>query len=347
MKSPSMEPDGERKPREIVRLVYAGITILVFLIWGGFLYSAWVRQSRPPAKPAAGIVPASTHFSGETAKPETAAVVKSPAPALTRTPEPDFKESPNAAQASIKPQKSPANQTAAPEPSPSPEEPGTPLPDVETYIREYVFSPSPVERKAIEKPAMSYLLNGIEYPLSPAPSGKRPLVIEEKEQMKEILDRVLTYLESRFDMVFNQPLKVEFVTDREMDQAFEGECKGMEVGFYLRGSDKGRPFHQVYIMKNRSYESVFDTAIHELAHAWQAENVPSGQDMRIIEGFATWIACKGLYDDGDYAMYNSYMDNISGPVYGVGYRYILHLEDSMGEKKVVQFVKSAREMPDF
>ena len=69
--------------------------------------------------------------------------------------------------------------------------------------------------------------------------------------------------------------------------------------------------------------------------------------MPLVLGFATWIACKGLFDDSDYALYHSYMDNLRDPVYGVGYRYILHLEDEMGDKKVVKFMRTARELPEY
>lgn len=339
-------PGKERK--RILKLAQYGILFFILLIWGGFLYSVWVKHSVPPEKGAVlssqsgpeatekisepKSSPAATPTAGA-ASPTPTAGAASPTPLTTK-----FRK-----QKGEVPRESPPGSVQPKMTSPPPATLSTQssLPSSEPEAQEEKVRPTP------EEPPRQYTLNGEKILYSPDISEKRPSVIEEKGQIKEILDKALLYLESRFEIVMRWPLAFEFVAGEEIDKVYGGYLRGLEVGLYRREEEQGRTFHRVYIMKDRAYERIYSTSLHELTHAWQIENCPPDQDDRIIEGFATWIACKGLFDDGDYALYHTYMDHLRDPVYGVGYRYILHLEDEMGEKKAVEFVKKARELPEY
>jgi|GEM_PF-4084704 len=344
-----MTPEKERE--KLLKLVQLGIFIFIFLVWGGFLFSVWVRHSVPPEKRA---VPSSQSVSEAPEKSPEPEITPVAAPTAAASPTPrstkfreqsveDPRESPSG---TVQPEMtSPPAATLTPQSFFQSPEPEAQADDV--FISDLISPVFPHEEKvrpaATEEPSGQYLLNGEKAFYSPDISEKRPPVIKDNRQMKEVIDKALHYLESRFEMVFNRLLTFEFTTAEEMDKAH----KGGHIGFYLKGSDSGQLFHQVYIEKGRMYEEIFETTLHELTHAWEIENCLPDQDEKIMEGFATWIACKGLFDDGDYALYHQYMDNLRDPVYGVGYRYILHLEDEMGEKKVVEFMRTARELPEY
>ncbi|MFH0803071.1 MAG: hypothetical protein V2A78_11910 [bacterium] len=343
-----MTPEKERE--KLLKLVQIGIFLFIFLVWGGFLFSVWVRHSLPPEK---GNVPSSRSVSETPEKSPEPEITPAAAPTAAASPTPrstkfrkqsveDPRESPSE---TVQPEMTSPAATLFPQsflPSPEPE-----AQEDDIFIRDIISPVFTHEEKvrptATEERPRQYLLNGEKIFYSPDISEKKPSVIEENGQMNKIIDKALHYLESRFEFVFNRPLAFEFVTREEMDKTL----KDGHIGFYLKGSDSGQLFHRVYIEKDKMYEEIFDTTLHELTHAWQIENCPPDQDEKIMEGFATWIACKGLFDDGDYALYHQYIDHMRNPVYGVGFRYILHLEDEIGEKKVVEFMKTARELPEY
>lgn len=75
-------------------------------------------------------------------------------------------------------------------------------------------------------------------------------------------------------------------------------------------------------------------AAHELAHAWQSINAPSGQPPRIVEGFAEWVSYRILLALGQQA--EAERLNRRTDLYGEGLHYFLALERERGYNGVLQ-----------
>lgn len=75
-------------------------------------------------------------------------------------------------------------------------------------------------------------------------------------------------------------------------------------------------------------------AAHELAHAWQSVNAVQNQSLKILEGFAEWVAYKTLLSLGyqrDAARLTRRND-----LYGEGLQYFIALERQQGRQQVLQ-----------
>lgn len=75
-------------------------------------------------------------------------------------------------------------------------------------------------------------------------------------------------------------------------------------------------------------------AAHELAHAWQSLHAPSGQSVKIVEGFAEWVAYRTLQALGEQreAARLTRRDDL----YGEGLQYFIALERQHGRKAILQ-----------
>jgi hypothetical protein len=80
---------------------------------------------------------------------------------------------------------------------------------------------------------------------------------------------------------------------------------------------------------------------HEVAHAWQSENCPENQGLRIREGFAEWVSWKviqGLPDcDRECAKILARSDD-----YGQGFRIFRGLEERHGMAAAIRYACAAR-----
>ncbi|MCA9435520.1 MAG: hypothetical protein KC978_07020 [Candidatus Omnitrophica bacterium] len=79
---------------------------------------------------------------------------------------------------------------------------------------------------------------------------------------------------------------------------------------------------------------------HEWTHAWQSENCPRGQDLKVHEGFAQWVTGELLRELG----WDREFENLSTreDFYGEAYHWAAEFENMNGRAALFQFVKKAR-----
>jgi len=75
-------------------------------------------------------------------------------------------------------------------------------------------------------------------------------------------------------------------------------------------------------------------AAHELAHAWQSTHAPEGQALKIVEGFAEWVAYRVLLALGQQR--EAARLTRRSDLYGDGLQYFIGLERERGRTGVLQ-----------
>ena len=160
-------------------------------------------------------------------------------------------------------------------------------------------------------------------------------IINDPNQMEALIPKVKATLAKDFGIFIRIPVKCYLVKGEELDKVYSGTYRGAEVG--LHQYRNGR--HEIYIMKGMSEDSFEATLAHELTHAWQVERCVPEQDKVVREGFARWIEYKYLDLIGAYVLANS-VKRDADPVYGVGFKKMLELEDKVGAKNMLDKVKN-------
>ncbi len=75
-------------------------------------------------------------------------------------------------------------------------------------------------------------------------------------------------------------------------------------------------------------------AAHELAHAWQSTYAPQAQSLKIVEGFAEWVAYRALLALGQQR--EAARLTRRSDLYGDGLQYFIALECQHGRPAVMQ-----------
>ncbi|MEW6283789.1 MAG: hypothetical protein AB1758_34575 [Candidatus Eremiobacterota bacterium] len=160
-------------------------------------------------------------------------------------------------------------------------------------------------------------------------------IIDDPKQARAIFNDVVAALKKSYGFSLRLPSEVHLVHESVMDQMFANSpYKGAEVGLYT--FKDGR--HQIYVMKGWSRDVCSGVTAHEYTHAWQSENCPLDQELAVKEGFAMWIEMKHYDQIGAWKLAENVRET-ADPVYGVGVKTMLALEDKYGPKKLVELVK--------
>lgn len=126
----------------------------------------------------------------------------------------------------------------------------------------------------------------------------------------------------------------ESLGDRSMlDLAPQAVC-----GLYARDGF-GRA--TIHVLSHLPETRVTAVLAHELAHAWQAENCPDEQGVRIREGFAEWVAWR-LLDGLDGCQREREVIASRTDEYGVGFRLFTELEARAGTSRAIWYATAAR-----
>lgn len=102
------------------------------------------------------------------------------------------------------------------------------------------------------------------------------------------------------------------------------------LGFFRRIGE-GRDIYIEQMLPQTLFQAV---AAHELAHAWQSTHSPSTQSLKVVEGFAEWVAYRVLLILGqqpEAARLTRRHD-----LYGEGLQYFIELERQRGRQGVIQ-----------
>lgn len=161
------------------------------------------------------------------------------------------------------------------------------------------------------------------------------------EQTKELLPGAKDFLLNRFGISVKGPVKIIIASGEQLDSMYTGAYKGAESGLYkIRDG-----VHCLYILTGLNKDAFMGCVAHEYTHAWQRENAPRNQDDVLREGFAKWIEYKYYQSVGAYTDANRVIA-LADPVYGVGFKLMIAVEDKNREKGVIEFVKKAVKYTD-
>jgi hypothetical protein len=166
-------------------------------------------------------------------------------------------------------------------------------------------------------------------------------VISTQADLDAITIQVRQLLITQFSMTFRLAVKGTLVSGARLDELYGGVYRGAQIGLY---KNQGT-YHEIYIMIDMNKDSCLATLTHEMTHAWQAENCPAHQDILVKEGFARWVEYKTLQKTGAYIPAQNLREH-ADPVYGVGFKKMLELEDKLGEQALVQKVKTMKAIND-
>ncbi len=166
--------------------------------------------------------------------------------------------------------------------------------------------------------------------------------IEDQAKAQEVFKEVQAFLKKQWGFSLTRSIKIDLVQASVMDKLMSASpYKGNEVGLYMMKDGQ----HQIYVMEGWNRDYCSGVTAHEYTHAWQAEHCPSGQDIVLKEGFANWIEMKYYDATGAY----QFADNVrqeADPVYGVGVKTMMALEDKIGAKKLVELVQRVSTMAE-
>jgi hypothetical protein len=166
-------------------------------------------------------------------------------------------------------------------------------------------------------------------------------VISTQADLDAVMVQVRQLLIAQFALTLRLPVKGTLVSGAKLDELYGGAYRGAQIGLYR---NKGT-YHEIYIMIDMGKDNCLATLSHEMTHAWQMESCPANQDILVKEGFARWVEYKTLLKTGAYIPAQNLREQ-ADPVYGVGFKKMLELEDKLGEMGLVQKVKTMRTLND-
>lgn len=162
-------------------------------------------------------------------------------------------------------------------------------------------------------------------------------IISSENDFNDVMNQAKQVLLSGFGISLKYPVSGFLVTGKKLDEIYAGEYRGAETGLYLYRNGR----HEVFIMKDMSFDNCIGTTSHELVHAWQLENCPVNQDRIVKEGFANWVEYKVYQKMGAFTFARSMIEQ-ADPVYGVGMKKMLEWEDKWGDFGLVQKIRSIK-----
>ncbi len=167
--------------------------------------------------------------------------------------------------------------------------------------------------------------------------------IKTQARADDILKDVLVQLNSFFKIRLRHPVQLHLVEAKVMDEIFKNSpYRGSQIGLYT-GMENGR--HQVYVMTGWNRDTFEGITTHELVHAWQDENGLRHQELAMVEGLAMWIESK-YYDRIGAFQKSENVRETADPVYGVGVKAMLRLEDAVGAANVTSEVRKLRSIAE-
>jgi len=125
----------------------------------------------------------------------------------------------------------------------------------------------------------------------------------------------------------------EALGDRSPELASHAVC-----GLYARD---GLGRSTIHVLSHLPETRVTAVLAHELAHAWQAENCPDEQGLRVREGFAEWVAWRLLDGLDDCEREREVIESRTDE-YGLGFRMFTELERRHGTSNAIWYAKAAR-----
>ena len=176
--------------------------------------------------------------------------------------------------------------------------------------------------------------------------GCNARAIIDEQKIRDIMAEVEILVPRLLNIKAEQPytLKVETLNKDSFSKALAAK-KGQTVASPLYGSELGlfRKMNgttEIFLLYGLPPEVIYETAAHEYAHAWQAENCSPSQSPDIREGFAQWVAAQVLKSKG-YKQTLEKLESRNDRPYGTGYQQIKHIFDRLGRNDLIEYAKKA------
>lgn len=149
--------------------------------------------------------------------------------------------------------------------------------------------------------------------------------VTDEKRARELADEVITFMEESMGMIVSKEIGFRLVArvDSPEGTTYQGIFRG--------------DLDQVEVISGLPEPLFLSIFAHEWAHAWQSEHCPR-QEMDLLEGFASWVEFKILYElYEDFA--KTSLENSTLEHYGPGLRTCLRLEQHFGERGLIQAVR--------
>jgi len=159
-------------------------------------------------------------------------------------------------------------------------------------------------------------------------------IVIDVDQIKRIMRDAHQLVVSRAGLEVKRPYTVivEKLSDSGHDSG-QAPIYGSELGVYRLSGDRS----EIFLLFGLPPELLYETAAHEYAHAWQAENGLFGLPPDLLEGFAQWVAADVLRAKG-YSLALEKLEARTDFPYGVGYRRLR----AMQQHKVLELMFQKR-----
>jgi len=169
------------------------------------------------------------------------------------------------------------------------------------------------------------------------------------DTIRTIMKDVASLCRDRLGLTVSKPyeLQVKALNNDSSTQAKrakegkngESPLFGKELGLYRLMNGKS----EIFLLYGLPVEILYDTAAHEYAHAWQAENCVPNQSLEMLEGFAQRVAAQILEMKGFSKALERLEDRSDNP-YGTGYHKIKALELRKNRSQLIDFVKKTQNL---
>jgi len=147
---------------------------------------------------------------------------------------------------------------------------------------------------------------------------------------------VRQFLKEKLDIYTDHQIAYAIVDVQELKGMTGHSRQGTELGLfsYRVTMDGGRTVYEeytIYLAYGIPEDRLREVIAHELAHDWMRAVYPHIRDLRIIEGWAEYVASR-VNEEYGKAYLNKRMENNPDPIYGDGYRLIKRIAENQGVK---------------
>jgi hypothetical protein len=164
----------------------------------------------------------------------------------------------------------------------------------------------------------------------------RAEAVTDPGEIERVIAKIERFLEDELGMKVDPKIGIRLEGELECPGSVSRNKSYRELGAFIQEGDR----LEIVILENLPRPMLFETIAHELAHAWQAENAVAGQQIKIKEGFAQWVAGKVLRKNG----FEGSLDSLRKreDLYGEGFRLMERIENRSGPGGVLRYARETR-----
>jgi hypothetical protein len=155
--------------------------------------------------------------------------------------------------------------------------------------------------------------------------------VNDMDQARKLLASTIRFLEVNLNITSRIPFDFALVDNKQMADLVKRQRTQeiKELGIYSPRltSQNARP--TIAVLQGLPEAAFLETAAHEYAHHWQIQNNRAMTDLRMIEGFATWVSTRWLIKNKFYSS-SARIEKSTDPIYGGGFRIVNRYAEDKG-----------------